>query len=68
MIRKKILINTLIRFEKHQELIAELNQLEGFDESTMTIVYDEMDLDICHIIDAIPVRYHSKVKFVADGQ
>lgn len=68
MIRKKILINTRIRFEKHQELIAELNQLEGFDESTMTIVYDEMDLDICHIINAIPVRYHSKVKFVDDRQ
>lgn len=68
MIRKKILINTLIRFEKHQELIAELNQLEGFDENTMTIVYDEMDLDIRRIIDAIPVKYHSKVKFVDDGQ
>lgn len=66
MFRKKILINTLIRFEQHRELIDELNQFEGFDESTMTIVYNETDLDTCRMIESIPARYHSKVKLVDD--
>ena len=62
MTQKKIWINTLIRFEEHRELMDELNQFDGFDENTMTIVYNETDLDICQIIDSLPNRYHYKVK------
>lgn len=64
MTQKKIWINTLIRFEEHRELMDELNQFDGFDENTMTIVYNETDLDICRIIDSIPSRYHYKVKLM----
>ena len=62
MIQKKIWINTLIRFEEHRALMDEVHQFDGFDENTMTIVYNETDLDICQIINSLPSKYHYKVK------